>query len=323
MSFVIDTFTDTGGTAFTAHTPDVGGDWFAHPSSIGTPVASIASNRLAGSWGLYGAYYNDETPPSADYRVTVDVQRDGTIDTGSGGGVFARLQTTAPLDGILVRMRSNGFYLEIFDGTGGGPVATHSVSYTPATGVDYRLTLDVSGNDISVKAQRQDNSNWINSSGSEVASEVNMISVTDSTVTAAGHVGIAGRLAIYNFDNFGTGQVQEFTENVSQSLGLSQEAGVKAFRRPLYINANNRIARIPDGDFVSNVEPSEFLVQVLSDTDSATYYYYGGLDSDGGWKINRILKTDLNSRQSATIANNGSYGTLSAAWTDRASLNYA
>lgn len=225
-NFLQDTFTAADSTALTAHTPDIGGSWVVHGSSSGTPAAAITSNRLAGGWNLYGAYYNDATPASADYTVAADVRTNGTSDTSSGGGVFARLSSAASLTGYLVRMRSNQFSFQRF--VTGSLTALGTVSYTPASGVDYRLYLTCEGSTISVKCQRLDNSQWINGSGSEVGTETNMFSVTDGGVTAAGHAGVAARLAIYTFDNFAAGTgASEFTESVTStmSLGQSQNAG--------------------------------------------------------------------------------------------------
>lgn len=68
---------------------------------------------------------------------------------------------------------------------------------------------------------------------------------------------------------------------------------------------------------------TEFLTITLSDMTNATYYYYGGTNGDGDWQINRFTKASLSTKVVATESNNGSYGNLAAAWTDRTSLTYA
>jgi len=66
---------------------------------------------------------------------------------------------------------------------------------------------------------------------------------------------------------------------------------------------------------------TEFLdITEFDDTD-ATYYFYGGIDADSDWKINRYLKTTF-VRSSADEANNPSKTTLAAAWPDRLTLTY-
>jgi len=67
---------------------------------------------------------------------------------------------------------------------------------------------------------------------------------------------------------------------------------------------------------------TDFLdITEFDDTD-ATYYFYGGIDTDSDWKINRYLKTTF-VRSSADEANNPSKVTLAAAWPDRLTLTYA
>ena len=319
MSFVNDTFTDANSTALTAHTPDTGGAWLAHPSSLGTPAAAIGGNRLGGTWGLYGAYYNNATPPSADYSVSVDVQNGGTLDNAVGAGCMIRLSSLASLTCYMARIRSGSIVLEKY--VSNSLTSLGSVSYTLTNNEDFRLTLKGLGTAITVKVQRLSNGNYINSSGIEQAGETDLISATDSGVTSADFVGITGRLAVWTFDNFSTKVPTEYTESVSQSLGVSQANSVIPYRVPLHI-FEGRIRRLPSGERILGQDPDSFLVQALSDTASATYYYYGGIDQNGDWKIVRYLQSDLNSRSAATISNNGSYATLSAAWTDRASLSY-
>lgn len=124
-----------------------------------------------------------------------------------------------------------------------------------------------------------------------------------------------------------------FTESVSSSIALTQVSSNVPYRRPLYIKQDGertRIARLPAGEFINGVPPSsgggggtQFLESTLSDIGSATYYYYGGLDENNDWKINRYLKSNINSVTSATEATNGSYTTLSSAWANRAILSYS
>lgn len=65
---------------------------------------------------------------------------------------------------------------------------------------------------------------------------------------------------------------------------------------------------------------SSFLQNPIVDLNSPTYYYYGGEISS--WKINRILKTNINILQFADVSTNTSFLTLSNAWTNRTSLVY-
>jgi hypothetical protein len=67
---------------------------------------------------------------------------------------------------------------------------------------------------------------------------------------------------------------------------------------------------------------SDSFTNAISDINSATYYYYGGNTGDD-WKINRILKSNVNTKTSALQDDNPSYTTLSAAWAARTSLSYS
>lgn len=70
----------------------------------------------------------------------------------------------------------------------------------------------------------------------------------------------------------------------------------------------------------ANSAGSSFLQNPIVDLNSPTYYYYGGEISS--WKINRILKTDINILESADVGTNASFATLSNAWTNRTTLVY-
>lgn len=61
---------------------------------------------------------------------------------------------------------------------------------------------------------------------------------------------------------------------------------------------------------------------VLSDTELANYYYFGLVQADGNWRINRMSKSDTNTETSATVANNSGFGDLNAAWAAKEGLNY-
>src|SRR5688500_3918118 len=69
-NFLNDTFTETSDINLASHTPELGGTWVDH-TDAGYPdtftvlgaTDRIALNSVAGS----GAYYNDVTPPSANY----------------------------------------------------------------------------------------------------------------------------------------------------------------------------------------------------------------------------------------------------------------
>ena len=89
-------------------------------------------------------------------------------------------------------------------------------------------------------------------------------------------------------------------------------------RRPVVL-VSGRFLELPSGDELTPV----FLTVTLTDVDDASYYYYGGLDADGNWKINRYDKTNLATVTSAVEDTNGAYASLAAAWASRTILSYA
>lgn len=98
-----------------------------------------------------------------------------------------------------------------------------------------------------------------------------------------------------------------------------------AVRKPLVL-INTRITELPSGDTVAGADGGDgagFLDVTETDMDDATYYYYGGTDSEADWKINRYPKNNLVNRESASQSNNAGYADLASAWPDRGSLNYA
>ena len=89
------------------------------------------------------------------------------------------------------------------------------------------------------------------------------------------------------------------------------EPGITNFK----FSMANLIAQV-----VSNVP--QFLTDPLCAKD-ATYYYIGGNQSNGDWKINRYLISGVDTTDSATEAANPTYATLAAAFVDRATLTYS
>lgn len=67
---------------------------------------------------------------------------------------------------------------------------------------------------------------------------------------------------------------------------------------------------------------TSFLQVTLTDVDNATAYYYGGLDAEGNWQVNKFLRSNLATKTVATEQNNASVTTLDSAWTARTTLTY-
>jgi len=105
--------------------------------------------------------------------------------------------------------------------------------------------------------------------------------------------------------------------NIIEISDIKQSIEVLDQTTTLEIITEQQIIEIVES---TNSSGSSFLQNPIVDLNSPTYYYYGGEISS--WKINRILKTDINVLESADIGTNASFTSLSNAWTNRTSLVY-
>jgi hypothetical protein len=161
--YVVDSMAGVNWTPFTSHTIDQGGPATNHPSE-------------SGAWYIYGGkalcrtpglVYYDGTPLSANYTVYADVY----ILTSTGStGVAGRISTTAQT-----------YYTAYFEKTTNkvvlakrvnGAITTLGVTSAVYSGYHY-LELDMNGTTIRA-----------------LVDGVQVLSVTDSSITAAGKGGI-------------------------------------------------------------------------------------------------------------------------------------
>lgn len=163
--FAHDTFTDTDGTDLSAHTPEIGVSWTNFvEDTTGHIVINGGKVRAAGE--DYVTYYTFHTAPDADYEVTVD-----TIGGSAGGtdiGIWARFDPAA-WGGYHLHQQSGVLTLSV--GTAGTFTTLDSVAQV----ADETITLKVEGDTISA-----------------IVGGVTVLTATDSTYTAAGHVGLRG-----------------------------------------------------------------------------------------------------------------------------------
>lgn len=134
--------------------------------------AEIASNRVRASSAVNAHYYHSATPPSPDYSVQADVY---VLSTAANGvSVIARNSTSF---GNYYQARFLvGTGVSLFKSVASSVTQLGStVSRSVSAGVSYPLKLVCNGSNISV---------WWNNEGSA------LISVTDTSVTAAGKAGI-------------------------------------------------------------------------------------------------------------------------------------
>jgi hypothetical protein len=178
-TFVNDTFTGAINTALTAHTGETGATWTKHASSgAGTVILTDVNRARVGTTGGTILYYASGTPAGADYSVAAPVF--AASNTTRAIGVTGRVDTAA-----------NTYYGAFYDGTNtrwelrsvvAGVVTTLGTSAQALTvSSTYTATLQMVGTAITLLVD-----------GSSV------VSVTDSSIAAAGSVGVLGSTASTN-----------------------------------------------------------------------------------------------------------------------------
>lgn len=192
-----DTMTDTDGTVLQSHTPDQGGSYSKYPGY--TEDAEIhndgSTSRLRSSLSIGGlTYVNSQAPPIADYRVLVDVRTVTLLDTDFCGLLFRADSTVAAGSDTyyysdLSYTIAVGGLLRLFEAVAG--VFTEIGSYAPtiAAGNTYALEIRGTGSALEVYFEG-----------------VQRISVTDSSITAAGKAGLYCGLSTdttgFHLDNY-------------------------------------------------------------------------------------------------------------------------
>ncbi|MFO1093361.1 MAG: hypothetical protein U0992_08610 [Planctomycetaceae bacterium] len=188
-----DTFTGSAGTTLASHTPDDGGSWTKHPvSGIDNPMVLSNANRLSKEVSGTSVYYHSWTPANADYDVQCDVVRKGGgVSTSSGIG--GRMSAAANTMYLAWYSHGAGGW-QLWAGVAGSYTKVGESTQSLSDDTPYTLKLEMRGTAIKV---------FVN--GTQV------ISVTDSGVTAAGKAGVAVGLggdtamtntAGYHLDNF-------------------------------------------------------------------------------------------------------------------------
>lgn len=92
------------------------------------------------------------------------------------------------------------------------------------------------------------------------------------------------------------------------------------------------LVTVANTEVVATIEQQEIAIDVAPnvalkakfdrhDLTEDTYYYYGGLQANGEWIINRWDKTTL-TKTTATESNNPAYASIGAAWAAKTLLSY-
>lgn len=183
---VFDTFTGTNGTDLSDHAPDVdvvGNGWNQSPVNgfelDGSGAAKWASS---GNIALLDARSSDQqvtvnfTPGGADNRISVFARSNGAL-------------STTTLYNINFRSGDAGGTVKLYKVVSGSVTELASVSYAVTLGSTYEIMVEALGTSIKV---------YVNS--------VEIIAVTDSSITSGNYAGIGGYLRTN-----GNGRFYDFT----------------------------------------------------------------------------------------------------------------
>lgn len=165
--FASDTFTDTDGVTLQAHDAN----WVKHTLGAGNDIlitANRAQLRVTGE----GFYYHSASPSSADYSVSVDLYTASYSPAFNATGVTGRTSTTANTFYHARHRVTGGWELyKRVDGT--FTLLGSSTVSTPSGGTTVNLKLDMAGSTIRL-----------------LVDGIELVSVTDTEITAAGKAGL-------------------------------------------------------------------------------------------------------------------------------------
>lgn len=152
----------------------------------------IDSNRGQRTSTTSTGYYYNEAPSSADYSVSLDIYRVSEGGSEPVIGPAARCSSSANTMYLLRQNLDGSDKLELYRVVAGSfTLKASSFQAGPSTGNSQKLTLDVSGTDLT---------GYID--------DVEILSSTDSSISAAGFPGFRGyTLTNFSIDNFSADEV--------------------------------------------------------------------------------------------------------------------
>jgi hypothetical protein len=176
---VLETFTNasSGQRLEFASAGEIGATWTLHASSTsGTQFMATTARRAVREAAGLTMYYASGVPTSADYSVQADVYAMSLL-TDDAVGVVGRESTSADT-AYVARYRKVGTTTqswELVKVVSGTETVLGSYAQTLIVGTNYHLKLDMQGSTIRL-----------------LVDAVQRVSVTDSSITAAGRAGIRG-----------------------------------------------------------------------------------------------------------------------------------
>ncbi len=185
-SFAADLFAGTAGTELSAYSSS----WSKLTGTSGSAAISSAQRARRDGTAIT-AYRHSAVPPSADYKVSADLEMfSGTYD---GAGVIARASASA-LTCYMARHYNNGYGWQLFKYVSGALYQLGSDTGPIVTSGATHVELRVEGTTIQLY---------------KAGETTPAISLTDSSITAAGFAGIyfrsgasSGNTIGIHLDNF-------------------------------------------------------------------------------------------------------------------------
>ena len=177
-NFVNDTFTEASDTVLSSHTPELGGTWVDHTDAAYTDTLSIigSTDRAWKSSGTSaGMYYNDATPPSADYCVE-GIMFNHTVLGSSNTAIAWRVDTAS----------NTMMIFQLNNGTGWRIRKIVSGTQTTIRSEDTTTEIPGVGDTKTMKACSSGNTHTAYVNGTLLGT----VGGSDSSVTAAGKVGM-------------------------------------------------------------------------------------------------------------------------------------
>ncbi len=169
--FAADAFTDVDGTLLSVHSPTGGGSWTEIISGGNSIQIYSGVGVTAGGPSTLGYYVHSATPPSANYDVEMLVAPIGTIGE-QYVGVLGRIVDNANLYRFFYNPIAGEWQL---DCVVANAIATSSTYTQVLTTTSYALKMSLNGSSLK-----------------GYVDGVERCSLTDTTYTTAGSVGLLG-----------------------------------------------------------------------------------------------------------------------------------
>ena len=144
-----------------------------------------------------------------------------------------------------------------------------------------------------------------------------------TTAKIANNAVTDAKISGVNASKVGTGTVSNTEFGYLNNVTSSIQTQLNSKAASSHTHTTTDISNLSDfvQDLIDASPGRVFVTDAIVDTTEDDFYYYGGL-LNTAWKVNRISRLNINTKESASVINNASFTTLSNAWTNRTSLVY-